>query len=520
MKIILFAFAMLIACVRVPARAQALPTECPPIKIRNPEGNYIIPGAMGHIVYRRVNGIELSLDAYVQKRGGNRPAVVVIHGGGFDTGSRVAFVGQFLELLTRAGYNWFSIDYRLNDSRKPEEAMEDAQAALDFIRCHAREFRIDPNRIALLGEDSGALLAASTSARAAILIGGRYDSSVATKPGTPATLVVHGTNDREVPPQQAETYGAGIRARGGRCDYLPVEGAIHRAENWPPHQWSYKEKLLAWLGQELNHKRADHEAYATNLKKQITFDPKQNLRLDAYQPKGRGPHPAVIIAHGGGWEAGDRVTYITPILEPLARAGFAWFSIDYRLTPRFRHPDQLEDLRQAIRFVRANARRFRVDPRRIAILGESASGQMAAQLATEEATEAAIDVAAVVSFYGVYDFEPMARDLSPRSIPTRLFGIEKLDEASRATLRRYSPLHNIRSGMPPMLLLCGTKDGLYAQQQAFAAALDRAGVPYETFIVEGAPHGMENWEGHPAWMEYKTKLVDWLKIKLATQTGS
>ena len=48
------------------------------------------------------------------------------------------------------------------------------------------------------------------------------------------------------------------------------------------------------------------------------------------------PVPAVIVAHGGGWEAGDKVTYITPMLEPLARAGLAWFSIDYRLTPAVR----------------------------------------------------------------------------------------------------------------------------------------------------------------------------------------
>ncbi|MGH9801902.1 MAG: hypothetical protein ACRD82_16190, partial [Blastocatellia bacterium] len=86
--------------------------NCPPVKVRNPEGNYIIPGVMGEIVYRRVNSVELSLDAYIQKRGNKRPAVVVVHGGNWDSGSRVSFVGQFLELLTAACYNWFSIDYR------------------------------------------------------------------------------------------------------------------------------------------------------------------------------------------------------------------------------------------------------------------------------------------------------------------------------------------------------------------------------------------------------------------------
>ena len=62
-------------------------------------------------------------------------------------------------------------------------------------------------------------------------------------------------------------------------------------------------------------------------------------------------------------EAGDKVTYVTPLFEPLARAGLAWFSIDYRLTPAFEHADQLDDVRQAIRFVRAEHTRFNVTPR-------------------------------------------------------------------------------------------------------------------------------------------------------------
>src|SRR4029079_8529173 len=118
------------------------------------------------------------------------------------------------------------------------------------------------------------------------------------------------------------------------------------------------------------------------------------------------------------WEAGDKVTYVTPLFEPLAKAGFGWFSIDYLLTPEFRNSDQLEDFRQAIKFIRANAGRFRIDPNRIAILGESASAQLVAQLATEHVP----GVAAYVSFYGVYDFLQMTPQTGARSIAVRLFG--------------------------------------------------------------------------------------------------
>jgi dipeptidyl aminopeptidase/acylaminoacyl peptidase len=111
----------------------------------------------------------------------------------------------------------------------------------------------------------------------------------------------------------------------------------------------------------------------------------------------------------------------------------------------------------------------------------------------------------------------MIGELTPRSIPSRLFGITSLDNESRATLRRHSPLHNARENIAPLLLVCGTKDGLFAQHNAFANELVKAGAGFDVITLEGAPHGMENWEGHPEWMDYKTKLVEWLKAKLAQQ---
>jgi len=241
------------------------------------------------------------------------------------------------------------------------------------------------------------------------------------------------------------------------------------------------------------------------------FSPIHGLKLDAYAPSGPGPFPAVIIAHGGGWEAGDKVTYATPLFEPLAKAGFAFFSIDYRLTPEFRNQDQLDDLREAVRFVRANAQRFRVDPKRIAILGESSSGQMVAQLATERVE----GVAAAVSFYGVYDFLQMATSFAPRSIPARLFGLTEMNEAARTVLMRFSPLYQVKPGMPPLLLVQGTADRLHAQAVAFSERLDGVKAVYERYDVAGAPHGVENWEGHREWLGYKKALVDWLTRTLA-----
>ena len=508
---------LMLACAAVLLGAwPALAQDCLPVRARNPDGNYLVPGVQGEIVYRRVDGVELALDAYVQRRGGPRPAVLVVHGGGWTSGSRVAFVGQLLETLTRAGFNWFALDYRLGGLSRHQDALDDVRAALAFVRCHAAELRIDPDRLAILGEDSGAQLGALIAAekppglRAAVLVGGTYDpaaaSPLAVSAGLPDVLAIHGSGDSEVPPEQAARFCDALRAAGGVCDFLPVEGGIHRAENWRPSQWGYKAHLVAWLSKRLGLARPDHEPHPGRLQKDVVYGSEHGLRLDAWVPPGRGPFPAVIVAHGGGWEAGDKVTYVTPVLEPLARAGFAWFSIDYRLTPDVRHPEQLDDLRRAIAFVRRHARRFRVDPARLALLGESASGQMVAQVATEDRR-----LAAVVSFYGVYDFLPMVTDASPRSLLVRLFGLPVLDDPARAVLRRYSPLYHVSSAMPPLLLIHGTSEGLWAQGLAMRDRLAAVGARHELVALEGAPHGMENWEGHPPWTTYKAKLVDWLR---------
>jgi alpha-L-fucosidase 2 len=320
-------------------------------------------------------------------------------------------------------------------------------------------------------------------------------------------LVVHGSADTETPLDQAQRYCRDVDNGDGRCQLVEVKGASHRSENWWPGQWSYKRELTAWLSALAPAPRDPHRPYeGTPLLKDIVYDTSRQLKLDAFIPRAARPLPAVIVVHGGGWEAGDRVTYVTPLFEPLARAGLAWFSIDYRLTPAATHEEQLADVRDAIRFVRASHARFNIDPARIVLVGESASGQMVTQIATEDAS-----LAGVVSFYGVYDFPAMVTDASPRSLLVRLFRRSTLDDESRALLRRYSPLHQAHKNMPPLLLVNGTGERLWAQGQAFAQRLTDVGARHEVIALDGAPHGLENWEGRAEWTAYKGQVINWIR---------
>src|SRR3954453_6059396 len=98
------------------------------------------------------------------------------------------------------------------------------------------------------------------------------------------------------------------------------------------------------------------------------------LLLDLHVPDGPGPFPAAILVHGGGFDAGSRATNMAPTFQPLADAGFAWFSIDYRMAPEFRFPEAKEDIDTAIKWVKANASTYKGDPAKIVLAGESAGG--------------------------------------------------------------------------------------------------------------------------------------------------
>ena len=498
------------------------------MRLRNPAGNYIVPGVKGDIPYS--NGF--ALDAYVQRGGGRRVSVIVIHGGTWVSGSRAAHVGQVLETLTEGGYNWFSIDYRLGGLDAFAESLTDIRSALVFIRCRSRELGIDADRLVLLGEDSGAHLAALLAAErpagviGAVLLGGFYDLTVTPAvtrdaapsllaraspishivPGMPPILAVHGGADTDAPLEQARRYCRAVEQAAGRCRLLEVEAASHRSENWWPNQWTYKDEIVEWLGALAAAPRT-HDPYGSRtLLKNIVYRETPRLKLDAFVTTSGPPRPAVIIVHGGGWEAGDKVTYVTPLFEPLARAGVSWFSIDYRLTPAVTNEEQIEDVRQAIRFVRAAHARYNIDPQRIILLGESASGQIVAQIATEDAA-----LAGVISFYGVYDLPSMVTDAGPRSVLVRLFQRHTLDDEAQALMRRYSPLYRAHQRMPPLLLINGTGERLWPQAQAFASRLTELGARHETIALDGAPHGLENWEGRQEWTTYKARMVEWIR---------
>lgn len=240
-----------------------------------------------------------------------------------------------------------------------------------------------------------------------------------------------------------------------------------------------------------------------------------SLTLDASIPDGKGPFPTVIVVHGGGWENGTKRSYDKPLLPVLTESGFAWFTINYRLAPQHKYPAAVEDVEAAVRWVRLHAKEYKVNPRKIALMGESAGGHLVAYVGVRPTKETS--VAAVVDFYGPHDLLKRESERGEVGKNLRQFlGIEKLDPAGIAKLKEASPITYVRKGLPPFLFIHGTKDAAvpYDQSPLMCDALKAAGNRCEVFTVDGAPHGIGAWEKNPEWQGYKKKMVEWLRATL------
>ena len=243
-----------------------------------------------------------------------------------------------------------------------------------------------------------------------------------------------------------------------------------------------------------------------------------SLKMDAWVPDGPGPFPTAVLVHGGGWQQGDKETTFNPIFEPLSKAGFVWFTVNYRLAPKYIYPAAIDDVVLAIKYIEAHAKEFKVDLNRIAISGESAGGHIVAYIGARYAGE--LRIKAVVPFYPAVDFDAlvegpnkMARALHP---VMQFVGVTELNGQSRKLLNDASPVTYLHAGMPPYLIIAGTGDETvgFHQSEELCDKMKSAGSSCEIYVLKGAPHWLMKWEDHPEWQGYKQKVVDWLEGRL------
>lgn len=261
-------------------------------------------------------------------------------------------------------------------------------------------------------------------------------------------------------------------------------------------------------------------AHACELRRDIEYAriDDVSLKLDACVPQTATKAPGVILVHGGGWVRGNRQIDVAPLFEPLSQAGFAWFSIDYRLaTDVTQFGVAIKDVEQAVRFVRAHAAEFNVNPDQLALIGESAGGQLAAMAALRASPNDSVK--AVVAFYAPTDLVTLVKnsDYIPARIRNSVQGTP-WEGLILAGLAQLSPANNVRRDMPPFLFIHGTDDPLvpFSQSTDMCQRMRQAGATCEVFPVEGAGHGLRWWEAYPKFAApYKRKMVSWLREQLS-----
>jgi alpha-L-fucosidase 2 len=259
------------------------------------------------VEYSRPNGKPLLLDVHVPAGEGPFAAAIVVHGGGFDQGTKRSYVGPLLEVLTKNGFAWFSIDYREAPNSRFPVPVEDVNAAIRWVRKNAAEYHVDPAKLALIGESAGAFLVtyaathetAETKVAAVVDMYGpvdyeemaklrrdhpeRFDMASANRhlangggiaffgvsklddaglahlreispanavhKGMAPFLMIHGTADEQVAYELSPAMCNAMKKMGDKCDLISVQDGRHGMTNWEkaPAMQHWKPELVAWL---------------------------------------------------------------------------------------------------------------------------------------------------------------------------------------------------------------------------------------------------------------------------------
>lgn len=267
------------------------------------------------------------------------------------------------------------------------------------------------------------------------------------------------------------------------------------------------------------------------------------MLLDLYQPNDRLAHPLVIFIHGGSWTSGSKrttgaFTDFPALLASLSSRGFVVASVDYRLSGEARYPAALNDIKAAIRHLRANAQQYGIDPNRIAVWGASAGAHLAAlaaytgdDLDFEQPgmanAEQSDRVQAFVGWYGTYEMGSIFRQKGTSSAaeaaaeapgPLKFFGCTSTG-CPPGMIEQASPINHIDAGDPPSLIIHGSADTTVpaTQSRTLDERLKASGVSSRFILIDGVSHswiGKEPQSTQKASRQAVAATFDWLEQTL------
>jgi acetyl esterase/lipase len=244
----------------------------------------------------------------------------------------------------------------------------------------------------------------------------------------------------------------------------------------------------------------------------------QPQKMDVYLPPSGGPWPVLVYVHGGSWMSGDK-SESRRLVNDMTAQGYAIVSLNYRLYPSIRFPRMIEDVKCAIRSLRAHARDFHLDGNRMAAIGMSAGGHLVSLLGTSDQStgwdvgeylEQSSRVQAVIALAPATD---LTQQFLTSEQQSQLF-----DGFGEANLPAASPIMHITPEDPPFLLIHGQLDPLLPvqQSQSMYERLIAAGVPAQLVVVQNGDHGLTAVDGsaRPTMEQIKQIMLDFLAAHL------
>lgn len=491
-----------------------------------------IPGVRVHtgLIYSTAGNRSLKLDLYLPKDGSAPFAAIVLIPG---ERSPDRLREQYRELaklaVTRGELAVAIIEHRTVHEAHYPGAIDDARAAVRWLRSHAAEYRINPRQIGAAGDNFGGYVAS-------LLALDRQDSASAVQ----AVAAISPVTDLESysPPPDGYPYHYALFLRYPRAQrpelwraasplthvrapgvpFLLLRGSRDNAS--VAGQSAILRDALLRVGAQVelteladaaNPLLLDERARLPVMRNVVRFlsralwEPPpgvvvdadkvyaspdgRDLHLDVFSPASSGSRrPAIVFVHGGGWLWGNKRDH-WPTAAYFASRGFVTAAVEYRLAREHVYPAALEDVRAAVAWLRANAAPYGIDPRRIGAVGSSAGGHLAAMLGVvpDTSQEKTPPVQAVAAIAAPVDLALQhERD---RFGPALFVGAGNPTEHAERW-RAASPITHVNKRAAPFLFLHGTADELVliAEAEEMARRLRAAGLSAEVHAAERGPH--------------------------------
>ncbi|TDO99237.1 alpha/beta hydrolase [Flavobacterium sp. 245] len=217
------------------------------------------------------------------------------------------------------------------------------------------------------------------------------------------------------------------------------------------------------------------------------------LHLDAYFYTPKKANPAVIMIHGGGWRSGNK-SQMQIMAQEIASKGYSCFPVEYRLSLEAKYPEAVYDVKNAIKFIKDNAKKFHVDPNKITVLGCSSGGQMAALIGTTNENTAFEDssfkskssskVNAIIDIDGILAFKhPESQEGEMAS-----FWLKGTYEDNPDNWKKASALSHTDKNTPPILFINSSFDRFHAGRDDMIAILNQYKIYNEVKTIKDSPH--------------------------------